>query len=129
MMKRDIKLEKYIKRYTGKKVTVYVMNWIWGGYGGWYNRRKNILEFHKDGVNYKPLIWHEMGHLMGKARGYVNNEVFACSWHLNELKRLKYNRLYNESLEWYKEIGSSGCERDKEYRKVSKIISKKYKLI
>jgi len=125
-LKRSKKLEKYIKHYTGKNVKVFIMNWIWGGYGGWYNRKKNILELHKDDADYKPLVWHEMGHLIDKKRGYVNNEVFACTWHLNRLKALGYNRLYKESLEWYKGIGHSGCERDKEYRKVAKIISKKF---
>lgn len=120
-MKRHIKLEKYIKRYTDRDIKVYIVKWLWGGYGAWINSKKGILKIREDDSNFKPLIWHEMGHLMAGAKSWVKNEVEAQKWALKTLKKLKYKRIYKESINWIQRWGNSS-ESANGYKKARKIL-------
>ena len=122
-MVRNFELEKYIKRYTGKTVKVHTVKWIKGGYGASMNPVRGLKICKEDSI-FRPLIWHEMGHLMGRDRNWVKNEVKAQKWALKNLKRLGYNRIYKESIEWVKRWGTTGTISDKKYKKASKIILK-----
>ncbi len=121
-MKRNKRLEKYIELYTGCNIKVITVKWIKGGYGASINSKK--LKIHEDDVDYKPLIWHEMGHLMRYDKDWVKNEYKAQKWALVTLKKLKYNDIYEESIEWIKgwRFHISGVK----YEKVAELILKEF---
>ncbi len=121
-MKRDIKLEKYIKRYTGHNIQVFTVKWIKGGYGAKINSVTGMKICESD-MHYKPLIWHEMGHLIVGDNNWIKNEYKAQKWALKTLKKLKYNNIYKDSIEWIKIWGTRNQTKDdRRYKKVSKIL-------
>ena len=123
-MRRNKRLEKYIKLYTGCDIKVYIVKCIKGGYGACINSKR--LKICEEDSEYKPLIWHEMGHLMAwNNRNWIKNEYKAQEWSLRRLKKLKYNNIYKESIEWIKIWGTRNhTVDDKKYRKVAKMLLK-----
>jgi ATP:corrinoid adenosyltransferase len=121
LMKRSLKLEKYIKRHTGHEIKVFIVKWIKGGFGAYINNKR--LKICEDDMDYKPLLWHEMGHLIDGDYNWVKNEYKAQKWALKTLKKLKYNNIYQESIEWIKLWGKRDltiCDRG--YRKASRML-------
>ena len=126
-MKRCKKLEKYIQRYTGIKEKVYTVKFHHSGYGAFQRyRTKGYMTICEELVNFMPLIWHEMGHLMVRDDDWIQNEVKAQLWAFKKLKELKYEKIYKDSLMWVMcRCGFTGTEEDRRYRKARKIILEK----
>jgi len=119
---RNKKLEKYVKRYTGVSLKVITQKWFWGGYGAKY-QSKGILYIREDLLNFKPLIWHEMGHLMDGAEDWVENEVKAQLAVFKKLKDLGYEKIYRDSLMWVTvRWGNQNNENNRNYAKARKRI-------
>ena len=122
-MLRNKKLERYVKRYTGKEIKAYTVKCIKGGYGAYMSDR--VLRIREDEMDYKPLIWHEIGHLMAWDDDWVKNEYKAQKWALRKLKKLNYKNLYKESIEWIKIWGKRNLTTyDIQYRIASKLLLK-----
>lgn len=116
-MKRNIKLEKYIKRYTKKDVKVQVVQYFHNepNGGAKFFVERNLLKIVKSDLDFRPLIWHEMGHIVtSPTSGFcIKHEVDAQLWAMRVLKRLKYKKLYKESIEYIK---SWNIDRTKHWR-------------
>ena len=122
-MKRYLKLEKYIKRYTGINLKVYTIKYHHGGYGAYQKYYlKGYMTINEDLVDFKPLIWHEMGHLMTHDDDWIKAEYKAQKWALNKLKKLKYNRIYKRSIEWIKRWNKIENENTIKYGIVKKML-------
>ena len=126
-------LEKYIKRYTGKDIKViFVKDFTEEPEcGAKYFVKRNLLKIREDCSDSRPLIWHEMGHIATtpSSKFCVKHEVDAQLWVMKTLKKLKYKKLYKESLEYIK---SWNIDRDAWWRldiygKAKNIILKKIK--
>jgi len=120
-MKRNIQLEKYIKRHTGHNVKVFTVKWLKGGYGAKMNTVTG-LKICEEVSTYKPLIWHEMGHLIDEDMNWVKNEIKAQTWALKRLKKLGYNKIYEESLDWIKSWQNIKNASTQYYKEASEII-------
>lgn len=123
-MRRDFKLERYVKRYTNIKVKVFLLKYVKGGYGAIMNPFTRELKILYDLKDFKPLIWHEMGHLMTNDYNWIKREYKVQKWALKTLKRLKYNKIYKESLEWIKTWHDIKNNSRLKYGKVQKMLLK-----
>lgn len=105
--KEILKLKKYIKRYTKKDVKIHLIKYFRNepNIGAKYFIKKNLLIIVKSELDYRPLIWHEMGHIATSPTSEfcVKNEVNAQLWVMKNLKKLKYKKLYKESIEYIKD--------------------------
>lgn len=110
-------LQKYIKRYIKKDVKVQIVKFFRNepNCGAKYIVERNILKIREDELDFRPLIWHEMGHIVtSPTSGFsVKNEVNAQLWAMKNLKKLKYKKCYRESLEYIK---SWNIDRKKHWR-------------
>ena len=124
-MKRCKPLEKYIKKYTGINLKVYTVKYHHGGYGAYqkyYSR--GYMTINEDLTDFKPLIWHEMGHLMmNDGKGFIEREVDAQLWAFKTLKELNLSKIYRDSLMWVNcRWGSLENDSQNGYGKARKII-------
>jgi len=127
-MKRNKKLEKYIKRMSGIAVEVRVVKKFWDLVGAKAWPEKQRITFAEDELDYKPLIWHEMGHLKTQITAYfsIKDEVSAQMWALRELRKRGYRKLYKESVDYVKEWGwNKECPKRYVYSRARNIILKK----
>lgn len=103
-MIRQIKLEKYIKRFTGKIYKVYSFRYIHDGYAAITDTVNKRLDILHEQVNIKPVIWHEMGHIIFDHidASPLEDEYNAQMWALGELLKRGYTKIFEESIEWIK---------------------------
>ena len=133
------KLEKYIYRYTNIRINVKIQKYIRGGFGARlhfkYLKNGRIIEFtllkiREDSIDNKPLIWHEIGHML-YAKTHKNSiltETKAQLCALEKLKILGYNKLYKESIEYVDKYWlDSENKKQAIYNKARKSILNKIK--
>lgn len=103
-MKRQFKLEKYIKRFTGKEYKVYSAKFLLDGYGAVTLVGPRIIKIVEDQLNEKPVIWHEMGHVVfdSMPQTLEESEYNAQMWALRELLKLGYRKIFEASILWIK---------------------------
>ena len=122
-MKRYLKLEKYIKKYTGENIKVFTVKYHKGGYGAYMRGSKGYMTILEELVNFKPLIWHEMGHLLDGDTNFIKNETKAQLAVFAKLKQLGYQKLYAQSLLWLiNRWGQQANKNNKGYAKAKKQI-------
>ncbi len=121
-------LQKYIKRYTKKDVKIQIVKFFRNDPNGGakYFVERNLLKIREDELDFRSLIWHEMGHIVtSPTSGFsVKNEVNAQLWVMKNLKKLKYKKLYKESIEYIKSwnIDRNKCWRLNIYSRAKNII-------
>jgi len=113
---------------SGIVVEVRIVKKFWDLVGAKAWPKKQRISFTEDHLDYKPLIWHEMGHLKTQITGYfsIKDEVKAQMWALKELKRRGYKKLYKESVDYVKDWGwNKKCPKRYVYSRARNIILKK----
>lgn len=122
-------ITRYLRKHLKQSFKVIILPRINGGYGAFMSLTIRTMLIRKDCSNFLPLIWHEMGHCWdGDYDSFVLNEVKAQLAALRRLKKLGYQKIYDDSVKWIKtRWGKTKTESSKEYALAAKKILKAIK--
>ena len=130
---RSKKLEKLIKEMTGQSFIVETKKWLWYGFSARVYLTKNYMTIRRDHINFKPVIWHEIGHIKTTKikMSFFEREYRAEMWALKQSLEKKNIKLFEESLAWVKSwLDVSEPQEtpwDKKYARVARKILKDLK--
>lgn len=121
-MQREQKLEKYIFNISGLSSKVYSAKNLQGRVGARiFKCYPIVMHISKDCVNFKPLIYHELGHLFTLGNNcFIIEEVLAQLWAFKTL--IKNKKLYNQSYSWVKRWHTCKNSHTEGYTQAADII-------